>query len=59
MAELFISYSRHDAAFVRRLCDALAARQREVWVDWNDIPPTAAWRNEIVDPSTRRVRWSS
>jgi hypothetical protein len=49
VAELFISYSRHDVAFVRRLCDALAARQREVWVDWNDIPPTAAWRSEIVD----------
>jgi len=48
VADLFVSYSRTDADAVRRLCDALVAQQREVWVDWRDIPPTAQWRNEIL-----------
>ena len=47
MADLFVSYSRSDADAVRRLCEALVARQRDVWVDWRDIPPTAQWRDEI------------
>ena len=40
MADVFISYSRKDAAFVRRLSDALEQRQREAWVDWEGIRPT-------------------
>ncbi len=47
MSDLFISYSRKDKEFVHRLFDALIARQRDVWVDWEDIPPTADWRAEI------------
>lgn len=47
MSDIFISYSRKDQAFVKRLHDALVARQREVWVDWEDIPPTADWFNKI------------
>jgi WD40 repeat protein len=44
---IFISYSRKDTAFVRRLHEALAARQRETWVDWEGIPPSADWMREI------------
>ena len=44
---IFISYSRKDAAFVRRLHQALAARQRETWVDWEGIAPSADWFREI------------
>src|ERR1041384_2973843 len=44
---VFVSYSRSDDAFVRQLHDALAAAQRDVWVDWEDIPPSAEWRREI------------
>lgn len=40
MADVFISYSRKDTAFVRRLSDALEQRQREAWVDWEAIRPT-------------------
>ena len=40
MADVFISYSRKDTAFVRRLSDALEQRQREAWVDWEGIRPT-------------------
>ena len=47
MADLFVSYARTDADAVRRLCDALIAQRREVWVDSRDIPPTAQWREEI------------
>lgn len=44
---IFISYSRKDAAFVRRLHEALAAQQRETWVDWEGIAPSADWFREI------------
>jgi WD40 repeat protein len=47
MAEVFISYSRKDKDFVRRLGDALAEHKREAWVDWKDIPLTAEWQQEI------------
>lgn len=47
MADIFISYSRKDRAFAARLHEALKARQREAWVDLEDIPPTAEWREKI------------
>lgn len=47
MADVFISYSRKDSAFVRELQAALEGQGREVWVDWEDIPPTADWLAEI------------
>jgi hypothetical protein len=40
MVDVFISYSRKDTAFVRRLSDAPEQRQREPWVDWEGIRPT-------------------
>ena len=49
MADLFISYSRRDRAFVERLHKALEARDKDVWVDWTDIPPTADWFAQITD----------
>jgi WD40 repeat protein len=48
MTTVFISYSRKDGDFVRRLNEALEARDREAWVDWEGIPPTAEWMREIV-----------
>jgi WD40 repeat protein len=47
MADVFISYSRQDREFVRRLHESLAACDRDTWVDWEDIPPTAEWLAEI------------
>ncbi len=32
---------------MRRLHDALVAREYQVWVDWEDIPPSAEWFEEI------------
>ena len=43
----FISYSRLDIAFVRRLHERLAQQDRDIWVDWEDIPLTADWWQEI------------
>ena len=46
-SDLFISYSRNDKAFVKRLHDALERREFEAWVDWEGIPPTAEWLREV------------
>jgi WD40 repeat protein/type II secretory pathway component PulM len=48
MADVFISYSRKDKDFVRRLGDGLIAHDRAAWVDWIDIPLTAEWQQEIL-----------
>jgi tetratricopeptide (TPR) repeat protein len=47
MAEIFVSYSRKDKDFVRRLDEALKSRGREAWVDWEDIRPTEEWMQAI------------
>jgi WD40 repeat protein len=47
MTDVFISYSRKDKIFVERLCRALTAQQREAWVDWEGIPYSAEWWEEI------------
>jgi WD40 repeat protein len=47
MADVFISYSRKDKEFVRRLHDALSGRNRDAWVDWEDIRPTEEFMQAI------------
>ena len=47
MADVFISYSRHDEPFVERLRAALADAGIDVWVDREDIGPAVEWRREI------------
>ncbi|TAH40976.1 MAG: toll/interleukin-1 receptor domain-containing protein [Betaproteobacteria bacterium] len=47
MTTLFISYSRKDTDFVRRLYDALASESLESWVDWEGIPPADDWLRKI------------
>jgi hypothetical protein len=47
MADVFISYSRKDTDFVRRLHESLGQHNRDIWIDWQDIPPTAEWLKEI------------
>jgi hypothetical protein len=47
LADVFIAYSRKDTAFVQRLNEALKKINRSVWVDWQDIPPTAEWLKEV------------
>src|SRR4029453_15253917 len=45
--EVFISYSRKDKEFVRRLHEALNRRDREAWVDWEAIRPTEEFMQAI------------
>src|SRR6516165_11378670 len=45
--EVFISYSRKDKDFVRRLDESLQSRGREAWVDWEDIRPTEEWMQAV------------
>ncbi|KAM3092148.1 eIF2A-related protein [Phormidesmis sp. 146-12] len=47
MADVFISYSRKDKPFVQALYTALSKQDREVWIDWQDIPLTADWWQAI------------
>lgn len=47
MVDVFISYSRKDKDFVKVLHQALSRSKYETWVDWQDIPLTADWWEEI------------
>jgi WD40 repeat protein len=59
VSDVFISYARVDGAFVVRLRAALAAHDREVWVDraWElgaGVEPSSDWKlsvNEAIDRS--------
>ena len=45
--DVFLSYAREDADFVRTLDAALQAHGKDVWVDWADILPSADWRTKV------------
>ncbi len=47
MSDVFISYSRKDSDFTRILHQRLTEDGRDVWIDWEDIPATADWWQEI------------
>ncbi len=47
MATIFISYSRKDIKFARRLTDELKKSDLDFWIDWEGIPPTVDWWKEI------------
>lgn len=47
MMDVFISYSRKDTDFVKVLHQALSHSKLEAWVDWQNIPLTADWWEEI------------
>jgi WD40 repeat protein len=40
-SDVFVSYRRKDVEFVKRLVEDLNKDGKEVWVDWEDIPPGA------------------
>ena len=47
MPDVFVSYSRRDEDFVKRVVAALEERGKDVWRDKDDIPPAVEWREEI------------
>jgi len=46
-SDFFISYSRADGEFVKTVVDVLFDRGYEIWIDWDDIPQTVNWWQEI------------
>jgi hypothetical protein len=49
MPDIFVSYAREDSAFVRKLVDSLKAQNRDIWVDFDDIPFASEWWKEVVE----------
>lgn len=47
LSDVFISYSRRDRTFVERLAARFKTDEREVWVDWQDIPESVDWWAEV------------
>ena len=47
MAKVFISYSRKDIDFAKRLAAELEKNNLDFWVDWEGIPPTVDWWEQI------------
>ena len=47
MSTIFLSYSHVDRDFALRLHAALREAGKAVWVDEEDIPPTARWADDI------------
>ncbi|MBZ0294113.1 MAG: toll/interleukin-1 receptor domain-containing protein, partial [Anaerolineae bacterium] len=47
MSDVFISYSRLDQDFVALLREALLSQEQEIWIDWESIPPSQTWWDEI------------
>jgi WD40 repeat protein len=48
-SKVFISYSRRNKAFVRKLNAALDEAGLDAWVDWDGIPLTVDWMKEITN----------
>ena len=42
-----MSYAREDQVFVRWLHEQLSEQGRDVWVDWEGLPPSAEWLSEV------------
>jgi formylglycine-generating enzyme required for sulfatase activity len=49
MADVFISYSRNNTDFARRLFNSLDADGRKAWVDWQGIDYSTKWWEEICE----------
>lgn len=47
LSDIFVSYSRRDSAFVRQLTERLHDAGLDVWIDWEDIPYSSQWWDEI------------
>ncbi len=47
MAKVFVSYSRKDIDFAKRLTEELKKNNLEFWVDWEGIPPTVDFMKKI------------
>jgi WD40 repeat protein len=46
--DVFLSYSRKNKEFVEELHGFLIENEKDVWVDWEDIPVGSEWRDDIA-----------
>ena len=49
MSDIFISYSRKDSDFAKRLNQELNSKSKDVWIDFEDIPRGIDFLDEIYD----------
>ena len=47
MSKVFVSYSRADTEFAKRLTAELKKSDLDYWIDWEGIPATVDWWKEI------------
>jgi hypothetical protein len=47
MAKVFVSYSRKDIEFAKKLTGELQKSELDFWVDWEGIPPSVDWMRQI------------
>lgn len=47
VSDVFISYSRKDKVVAKKIGDVLYTRGYEIWADWEDIPQSVDWWDEI------------
>ena len=47
-SDVFISYRRVNVEFAKRLYQALTDNGKDVWIDWEDIPPGSASFDEDI-----------
>lgn len=59
MADVFVAYAREDQEFVRKLQDALEEHDRNIWIDWQDIPSKLTGGRRFVAASIAPTASSS
>lgn len=50
MTEIFVSYCRRNKGFTEQFIQGLAEQNYpadKIWIDWNNIPPSSKWEEEI------------
>ena len=47
--KVFISYSRKDSDFTRKLATSLSRQGADIWIDTEDIPAGVKWSNAVQD----------
>jgi hypothetical protein len=49
VSKAFLSHSHHDREMARRLHAALTEANKDVWADWEDIPPASVFQRDLDD----------
>lgn len=47
--DVFVSYRRKNIEFVKKLVLALEKENKQLWIDWDDIPPGVASFNQEIE----------